>query len=105
MCSSRLRIPAVRWQSALFLADGPEILDSFAGNNPITGKRVHDTRLVAVLYEQLFDNFLKLRVEHIRPDIPCRQAGTGCRLPATPKFRPRRVKPVSLLTFNTEFIG
>jgi len=36
---------------------------------PITGKRAHDTRLVAVIHypQQLFDNFLKLRAKHIYP--------------------------------------
>jgi hypothetical protein len=43
---------------------------------PITGKRVHDARLVAGLYEQLFDNFLKLRARHSHAAV--HQIATEC---------------------------
>ena len=53
---SRLPRPPVRWQSPLFLADKPEIFAQWIRwmeTIPITGKRVHDARLVAVLHNPL----------------------------------------------------
>src|SRR5438552_6028158 len=85
---SRLRHLTVRWQSALFLADKPEIFAQWIRwmeTIPITGKRGHDARLVAVLHNPLapiFDNLLKLHAKHIPACMPCGGTNVACELAA-----------------------